>query len=299
MIIITKFSKPCLLPIGVPQGTILGPLLFILYANDLFHNISTGTCVMYADDITLYCSAKSINEVQYNLQTCVDDTIKWLQTNKLVVNPLKCNSMLVGSRQKVNNLTLKIMINNIPVTYTRSFKLLGVTVDSNLTWGNHIMNNELYPPLFQSNLDYCLTVWGHSADKHIVKLQKLQNRVARIITKNFNRNIPGLEIVKNLGWMSVKERFDYLTACLMYKCLCFNTSNMDYLVSVFDRVQDTHCHDTRLGAANGLNKPLPRTEYYKCSLSVFGANLWNKLPINVKNTVNIHGFEKSYKSHFF
>ena len=211
---------------------------------------------MYADDITLYCSAKSINEVQSNLQTYVDDTIKWLQTNKLVVNPSKCNSMLDGSRQKVNNLTLKIMINNIPVTYTQAFKLLGVTVDSNLTWGIHIMNVskklsvkiglinrlrpllpnyvllKLYPPLFQSNLDYCLTVWGHSADKHIVLLQQLQNRVARIITKNFNRNIPGLEIVKNLGWMSVKERFDYLTSCLMYKCLCFNNSNMNYLVPV-------------------------------------------------------------------
>ena len=278
---------------------------------------------MYADDITLYCSAKSINEVQSNLQPCVDDTIKWLQTNKLVVNPSKCNSMLVGSKQKVNNLTLKTMINNIPVTYTQAFKLLGVTVDSNLTWFIHIMNVskklsvkiglikrlrpllpnyvllKLYPPLFQSNLDYCLTVWGHSADKHIVKLQKLQNRVDRIITKNFNRNIPGLEIVKNLGWMSVKERFDYLTACLIYKCLCFNNSNMNYLVPVFDRVQDTHCYNTRLGAANGLTKPLPRTEYYKCSLSFFGANLWNKLPIDVKNTVNIHGFKKSYKSHFF
>ena len=94
---------------------------------------------MYADVIKLYYSAKSINEVQSNLQTCVDDTIKWLQTNKLVVNPSKCNSMLVGSREKVYNLTLKIMINNIPVTYTQAFKLLGFTVDSNLTWGNHII----------------------------------------------------------------------------------------------------------------------------------------------------------------
>ena len=99
--------------------------------------------------------------------------------------------------------------------------------------------------------------------------------------------------------MSVKERFDYLTACLMYKCLCFNNSNMNYLLPVFDRVQDTHCYNTRLGAANGLTIPLPGTEYYKCSLSFFGTNLWNKLPINVKNTVNIHGFKKSYKSHFF
>ena len=127
--------------------------------------------------------------------------------------------MLVGSRKRVNNLTLKIMINNIPVTYTQAFKLLGVTVDSNLTRGKHIMNVskklsvkiglikrlhpllpnyvflKLYPPLFQSNLDYCLTLWGHSANKHIVKLEKLQNRVARIVTKNFNRNIPDLEIV--------------------------------------------------------------------------------------------------------
>ena len=97
---------------------------------------------MYADDITLYCSAKSINEDQSNLQTCVHDTIKWLQTNKLVVNPSKCNSrpMLVGSRQKVSILTLKNMINIIPVTYTQAFKLLGVTVDSNRTWGNHIIN---------------------------------------------------------------------------------------------------------------------------------------------------------------
>ena len=96
--------------------------------------MSTGTCIMYADVIKLYYSAKSINEVQSNLQTCVDDIMKWLQTNKLVVNPSKCNSMLVGSRQKVNNLTLKIMINNIPVTYTQAFKLLGFMVDSNLTW---------------------------------------------------------------------------------------------------------------------------------------------------------------------
>ena len=60
--------------------------------------------------------------------------------------------------------------------------------------------------------------------------------------------------------MSVKERFNYLPACLMYKYLCFNSGNMDDVVFDFDRVQDTHCHNTRLRAANSLVKPLPRTE---------------------------------------
>ena len=119
----------------------------------------------------------------------------------------------------MENLTLNIQINNCTIDYVNHFKLLGVTIDSNITWNiqttnvckkissriglirrlknvlpNHTIHN-LYYPLIQSNIENCLTVWGLSAQKYIGQLQKLQNRAARVITGNFNRSSPSHLII--------------------------------------------------------------------------------------------------------
>ena len=135
-----SISKPCHLPIGVPQGTVLGSLLFILYANDLPDNLSTVTCIMYADDITLFYSAKSLQTVEPCLQKCINETITWLKSNKLAVNPSKSNSMLIGTRQRIKKYTLNISINDCTVKFTNTFNLLGVIIDNNLSWKDHIIH---------------------------------------------------------------------------------------------------------------------------------------------------------------
>ena len=91
---------------GIPQGTILGPILFVLYANDIFHNLSEGICIMYADDITLFVSGSSINQVQERLQICVNETYTWLNNNKLLVNTSKSNTMLTGTKKRTITVVL-------------------------------------------------------------------------------------------------------------------------------------------------------------------------------------------------
>ena len=86
----------CPVPIGVPQGTVLGSILFILYANDLANNLSADTCIMYADDnITLFYSC---------LQKCVNKTITWFKSNKLTLNRSNSYSMLTGTRQRIKKI---------------------------------------------------------------------------------------------------------------------------------------------------------------------------------------------------
>ena len=175
-------SSSCCLTIGVPQGTILGPLVFLIYANELPSCLSSGTCIMYADDITLFCSSKTLDSVESKLQKCVTETITWLKLHKLVDDPSKSNTMLFGSRQKINQSTNKNTINGTPVVNSETFKLLRITFDNNLTWRQHVSQFvkklsckigltkricsflprsviiKLYAPFFQSNLDYCFTV---------------------------------------------------------------------------------------------------------------------------------------------
>ena len=159
------------------------------------------------DDITLFCSAKSLQTVESCLQKCVNETITWLKSNNLALNPSKSSSMLIGTRQRIKKSTLSISINDCSVKCTNTFNLLGVIIDNNLSWKDHNIHIskklsskiclikrlyhiiprsvllKLYMLLFQSNLDYCIIVWGHAANKYISLLQKLQNQlVLRIIS---------------------------------------------------------------------------------------------------------------------
>ena len=106
-----------------------------------------------------------------------------------------------------------------------------------------------------SNLDYLLTVWGHCANKYIKQLPKFQNRLARIITNNFNRDVSSSLIINTLGWMSVKQWFEYLMGCFMYKCL----NNDNHNSVSFNFISNVHSYNTRLHANKSLAIPLPKT----------------------------------------
>ena len=95
---------------------------------------------MYADDITIYCTGKTTADVKSKLQQCVNNSLSWLHQNKLMINPSKSSSMLTGTKQKIENLTLNLQINNCTIDYVNHFKLLGVTIDSNLTWNIQTTN---------------------------------------------------------------------------------------------------------------------------------------------------------------
>ena len=180
-----SLSECCTLKCGIPQGTILGRLLFLLYINDLPSCLSHSVPRTYADDTHLTYSNGNIHSVQSSLNEDLLNINRWLIENKLTHNMTKAEFMLIGSRQKLNNLPSlpSLNINNVPIKHSHCSKSLSMLIDENLTWENHVdtlskkiasgigaINHINYcsPPaaygLVQSHFDYCSVVWGNCGE---------------------------------------------------------------------------------------------------------------------------------------
>ena len=130
-----SFLEFCTLKCCIPQGTILGPLLFLLYINDLPNCLSHSEPRMYADDTHLTYSNGNIHSIQSSLNEDLLNINGWLTANKLTLKMTKTEFMLIGSRQKLNNLpSLPFLnINNVPIKHSQCSKSLGLLIDENLT----------------------------------------------------------------------------------------------------------------------------------------------------------------------
>ena len=170
------------IPCGVPQGSILGPLMFIIYLNDLPHIEIPSCCYMgiYADDVILYTSSSSIAEVQSSLQASLTALRDWTLSNKMSLNATKTHSMLFGTRQRIGNQSLNLLLNGKPILQVQSAKYLGM--DPQLTWREHTIKTiskarsrihainrlkplpghlliRLYRAFVMPILEYCDVVW--------------------------------------------------------------------------------------------------------------------------------------------
>ena len=122
---------------GVPQGSILGPLLFLLYVNDL-SSVSTSLLdIMFADDTNLFLVGEKINDMEFIMNSELDKINKWIQVNKLSLNLSKTNYMLFKGNKKVASLP-DIIMNNVKISCINKSKFLGVIIDDKLTWIHHI-----------------------------------------------------------------------------------------------------------------------------------------------------------------
>ena len=135
-----SLSECCTLKCGIPQGTILGPLLFLLYINDLPNCLSHSVPRMYADDTHLTYSNGNIHSVQSSLNEDLFNISRWLTANILTLNMTKTEFMLIVSRQKLNNLPSlpSLNINNVLIKHSHCSESLGVLINENLTWENHV-----------------------------------------------------------------------------------------------------------------------------------------------------------------
>ena len=314
-----KLSEKCNVTVGVPQGSTLGPLLFIVFINDLSQHVGIGTANLFADDTLIYCNALEVSELNDKLQKCVNDVVDWYKHNNIVINAEKSCSMVVRSKRKSISDVFKIVVDDCEIDHVKSMNYLGLELEETLTWNKYISKLckklafkisklsrlskslpkstllKIYNSMIQPNLDYAISVWGCTSQANLARIQRLQNYAARIIERNFDFiNIRGQELVYKLGWMTVKERFFYFQTLLIFKCIYGMAPH--YLTNNVIMEVDISNVQTRKHLMN-LHLPLPDNEFHKTMLFYRGASDWNDLPSHLKDCHDLNEFKRKMKCH--
>ena len=283
---------------GVPQGSVLGPLLFSIYVNDLPLYLQ-ALCEMFADDTTIHTSNTDLNVVHDTLQNSIHELIKWTEQNHMSLHPGKTKWMLVTTSQKRQNLTdtlPAIRMHNQVVEETNSHKVLGIIIDNNLSWSLHIaylckvvsskvfqlfkikhfLNFQARKLFFHAHIQACLdygsTVWDSACVSTLKPLVSLHRRALKLI------------LLKSTSLTDT----DYKTLCILPLKLRFEHNKGIFMYKIMFEIAPTYLKQLfQVNRSRGLNKitiMIPRIDLFKSSLTYSGAVLWNSLPEPLKKT---------------
>ena len=310
-------STPNVIRSGVPQGSILWPLLFLLFINDMPKNIVNCSIDMYADDTLIYVCHNDIDVIEKCLNEDLASLSKWLDRNVMKANVSKTKTMILGTPPRISRIRdVNIIMNGIAVERVNTFKYLGITIDANLQWNDQINNicrkmcNSLgimrrikpfvpqsslvtiYNTMFLPHLDYGIILWSNCGNTNLSRIQKLQNTAMRIIiSAPFRTHIN--DMLKTLGFMDVRNRISYVTGCMMYKVI--NGMTPSYLNQLFNYVYNIHSLCTRKSKAGDLYTPKCNTNYGRNTFQYKGCVLWNVISRNIRNANTFMSFKMNFK----
>ena len=291
---------------GVPQGSLIGPILFSIFTNDLPSHLPHGRLVSYADDTQLLDSAHP-DDLPF-LKSRQEDTILAIQSyftaNSLKMNPSKTTLLLVGAPNSLKKTTsFQLNIHDFILKPSPSVKMLGVTIDSILSWDGHISNvvkkcnsilfclykirHHLTPETRQlliqahvfPHILYCLSVWGGAAACRLSRVQKVLNFSARVVT-GARRGDHVTPILEALGWHAVAELVTRRDCIGVYRALK-DPRAPAAIRALFTPRADISARTTRASSAGALEMPALRLNMSRRAFSYRAAAAWNRLPQSV------------------
>ena len=296
---------------GVPQGSVLGPMLFLAFINDLPSCVSSSVR-LFADDTIMYRPITSTSDTGI-LQKDLENLDKWSETWQMDFHPSKCEVMRVqrGKKQLVNPPTYTLQGQSLK--WVHGIKYLGVQITSDLSWNTHISavtsqaNRKLgfvrrnlqigshkvkamaYKGLIRSNLEYCATVWSPHTKSYIRKVEMVQHRAARWAVNRYHNTSSVSHMLNQLEWSSLEQRRKELTVCMLYKA--FNDlvaiDPYQYLAPVSRPTRHSHPYSVIV--------PHCRTDSYKHSFFPRAAVLWNALPSSVVLAPSLESFRQTIR----
>ena len=300
---------------GVPQGSILGPLLFLIYIDDISQvNLSPGSkLVLYADDILLYRPISSVDDYRA-LQDDIDMLSSWTTLNAMTFNTTKCKTMIISRKRNQCLPPVPLTLNGTILEVVLTFKYLGVLLSSDLSWTHHIQGVcskarkilgllyrryyqysdsrtlcQLYLSLVRPHLDYATQVWDPHLQRDINSLECVQKFALRLCSKQWDTGYH--ELLNMFSLPSLENRRLHLKLCHLFKIvygLCYFPPE-----AIVANNNLTHSSRSLM-----LQQPFSRTNAFYHSFLPDTIRTWNNLPEYIVCAPSLNSFSNFLKPFF-
>ena len=301
---------------GVPQGSILGPVLFIIFTNSLANDLNMYKLSSYADDTQVIISARSPKEMKEGIEEVMRIAQEWYTSHSLLNNLTKTEIMIVTSKKnqkKYKELEYNIEENGSTkkIKGKEKMKILGVWIDEDINWNKQIstmkakafnnarnlcrVNNllpmktkvQLYNSYVASQLSYADIIWGGCSLENKKKLQKVQNFSLRSMTGK-----PSAEARSSLNFLSLEEKRNVHYGVYVYKLL--NGLAPENQTNILNQHRAT---SRRIAEQGKMKPPLHKTQQFEMSTLYKGINVWNSIPQEIKKSKTMEDFKNKLQNH--
>ena len=294
---------------GVPQGSVLGPLLFLIYINDLPDSINHSTSRLYADDCLLYKPIRSHQDC-LKLQEDLDRLQDWERKWKMEFHPSKCQVLRVTNKR--NPVVGQYAIHGHHLEEVESAKYLGVHIDRKLNFNTHVdatvkkansVSAFLHRNLRQCNrkvkqatyftyvrpiVEYAVTAWDPHTCKNINKIEMTQRRSARYVTGDFRRTSSVAAMLNKLQWPSLADRRLHIRLVMLYR-IRYDLVDIDWQQHLRESSSRTRGHGSR------FTVPRCTSQVYASSFFPRTAKDWNNLPADPADSPSLEAFKSSLR----